>query len=459
MLQNIIPPRLKSVFGKRPPGLGAGWRKRALILVGVAVALFLIGHLGVRYVLWPQIEKSKASVEKLISARAGVNASIDELRVSWTGIRPAFEIDGLRFEGSNQTQSLLKIQKIYGQLSWKSFYHLAPYFHEIHLEGAEIYAQRNSKGALSIAGIPINSGSSDYSAENWLFSQDAIEVNNVKLFWDDQLNKKSLTFIDISNLSLNNGIRRHQGLITASTPWTNGIIEVKVNFAHRLGGQAGNWHDWIGTLSWNLNNLDLNQIAKDFKLGLNTLEGMLSSNGSLNIDNAQPDGGEFFIAVDNLVVQSSKSEDAIALGRLETNLLQETNDGLIAISTKTFAWRDMGSPKSAPLEKLSPMTFRWRPPGADGEIKEFGFSSPKISMEDIALFAVNLPLSKKVHQWIKNSQAEGELEDLDIHWSESKSALSALNIPGGWFKSNKLGFTVSAKLINLSFVGMNKSIP
>ena len=130
MLQNIIPPRLKSVFGKRPPGLGAGWRKRALILVGVAVALFLIGHLGVRYVLWPQIEKSKASVEKLISARAGVNASIDELRVSWTGIRPAFEIDGLRFEGSNQTQSLLKIQKIYGQLSWKSFYHLAPYFQQ-----------------------------------------------------------------------------------------------------------------------------------------------------------------------------------------------------------------------------------------------------------------------------------------------------------------------------------------
>jgi len=459
MLQNIIPPRLKSVFGKRPPGFGAGWRKRALILAGFAIALFLIGHLGVRYVLWPQIEKSKASVEKLISARAGVNASIDDLRVSWTGIRPSFEIDGLSFSNPNQNQPLLKIKKIYGELSWKSFYHLAPYFHEIHLEDAEIYAQRNAKGALSIAGISINSGSSDYSAENWLFAQDAIEVSNVKLFWDDQLNKKSLTFIDISNLSLNNGIRRHKGLITASTPWTKGAIEVKVNFAHRLGGQAGNWRDWIGTLSWNLNDLDLNQITKDFKLGLNTLEGILSSNGSLNIDNAKPDGGEFFIAVDNLVVQSSKSEDAIALGRLETNLLQETNDGLIAISTKTFTWRDINTPKSAPLEKLSPMTFRWRPPGADGEIKEFGFSSPKISVEDVALFAVNLPLSRKVHQWIKNSKAKGDLENLDVHWSESKSALSALNIPGGWFKSNKLDFTVSAKLINLSFVGMNKSIP
>ena len=105
------------------------------------------------------------------------------------------------------------------------------------------------------------------------------------------------------------------------------------------------------------------------------------------------------------------------------------------------------------------MTFRWKPPGADGEIKEFGFSSPKILVEDVALFALNLPLSKKVHQWIKASHAEGELQNLDIHWSENKSALSALKIPGGWFKSNKLNFSVSAKLINLSFVGINKAMP
>ena len=459
MLQKIIPPRLKSVFAKRPPGLGGDWRKRILILGGIVLVLFVIGHLGVRYVLWPQIEKSKASVEKLISTRTGVNVSIDDLKVSWTGIRPSFEMSGLRFNSPDKSKSLLSIDKIYGELSWNSFYHLAPYFHEIHFEGAEIYAQRNTKGAITIAGIPLDSNSSDYSAENWLFAQDSIEANKVKLFWDDQQNKKTVTSIEVLNLVLTNGIRRHNGSLTATTPWTKGPAEVKVNFTPHLGGQAGNWRDWIGTVSWNLTDLDLRQISKEFKLGIHTLEGVLSSNGNLKIDNAQPDGGEFFIAVDNLVIQSAKSEDAIALGRLEANLVQETNDGLIAISTKTFAWRDMDSPKSAPLEKLSPMTFRWRPPAADGEIKEFGFSSPKISVDDATLFALNLPLSKKVHQWIKDAQAEGDLEDVDIHWSESKSALSALNIPGGWFKSNKLDFTVSAKLINLSFIGVNKSMP
>ena len=397
MLQKIIPPRLKSVLAKRPQGLNRAWRKRALILLGVVVTIFVLGHVGIRFVLWPQIEKSKASVERLLSARIGADVSMDALQVSWTGIRPNFEIEGLRFNGPDQSKPLLYIQKIDGQLSWASFYHLAPFFHDLNIENAEIYAQRNSKGVISVAGISIDGKPNDYSAENWLFSQNEIRVNNVKFFWNDQLKKKTSASIDIQSLALSNGIRSHQGSLSATTPWNKGPLTLNIDVAHHIGGQAGNWHDWIGTVSWNLNELQLTQIANDFALPLNTLEGVLSSNGKLKIDNANPDGGDIYLAADNLTIQLSKDEDAIALGRLETNLSQETDSGLISLTTKTFAWRDIDSPTSTPLENLSPMTFRWRPPAGDGEIKEFGFSSPKISVEDIALFALNLPLSKKVH--------------------------------------------------------------
>ncbi|MBU3616129.1 YhdP family protein [Polynucleobacter sp. JS-Polo-80-F4] len=459
MLQKFIPPRLKSVLAKRPQGSSGAWRKRALILAGVVATLFVLGHVGVRFVLWPQIEKSKASVEKLISARIGADVSMDSLQVSWTGIRPNFEIEGLRFNNPDKSQPLLFVQKINGQLSWASFYHLAPFFHELNIENAEIYTQRNKKGVITIAGISVDGNSNDYSAENWLFAQNEIRISNVKILWDDRLQKKAVTTIDIQSLSLSNGIRSHQGSVSAATPWTKGPLTLDIDLVHHIGGQAGNWRDWIGTISWNLNELQLSQIASDFSLPLNALEGILNSNGKLKIDNGKPDGGEIYLAADNFTIQLSKDEDAIALGRLETSLIQENDGGLIAVTTKNFAWRDSDSPKSSPLENLSPMTFRWRPPAGDGEIKEFGFSSPKILVEDIALFALNLPLSKKVHQWIKASKADGELQDLDINWSESKSPLSALNIPGGWFKSNKLDFTVSGKLIDLSFVGINKSMP
>ncbi len=462
MLQKLIPPRLKSVLAKRPPGSDRSWRKRALILAGFVAVLFVIGHVGVRFILWPQIEKSKASVEKLISARIGAEVSMESLHVSWTGIRPDFEIEGLRFNGPDKLKPLLFIHKINGQLSWSSFYHLAPFFHELKIENAEIYAQRNSKGAITIAGISIDGNSNNYSTENWLLAQNEIRLSDVTLFWDDQLKKRPISSIAIQSLSLSNGIRSHQGSLRATTPWTKGPLTLDMDLVHHLGGQAGNWRDWIGTISWNLNEIQLTQISNDFSLPINTLEGILNSNGKLKIDNGKPDGGEIYLAADNLTIQLSKDEDAIALGRLETNLVQETDNGLISITTKTFSWRDVDSAKSTPLENLSPMTFRWRPPADGGEIKEFGFSSPKILVEDIALFALNLPLSKKVHQWIKASKADGELQNLEINWSESKSplsALSALNIPGGWFKSNKLDFTVSGKLIDLSFVGINKTMP
>jgi len=459
MLQNMIPPRLKSVLAKRPHGLSGAWRKRILILTGIILIFSVLVHLGVRFILWPQIETSKDSVERLLSARIGAEVSMDKLRVSWIGIRPEFEIEGLRFNGPDKNQPLLSIQRIDGELSWNSFYHLTPYFHELHFEGAQIYSQRSSKGVITIAGIPIHGNPDDHSAENWLFAQNNIQLRNVKLSWDDQLNKKTLTSIEIQNLSLSNGIRNHKGSLSATTPWTTGPIAINVDFSHRLGGQPGNWRDWIGSISWDLNSLNLNQITKEFAIPLSSLEGVLSTNGKLKIDNGKPDGGDVYLAADNLTLQLLKGEDAIAFGRLETNLTQETVDGLIAVTTKSFAWRDEESPKTAPLENLSPMTFRWKPPAPDGEIKEFGFSSPKILVEDVALFALNLPLSKKVHTWIKSSKADGELQDLDIKWSESKSPLSALNIPGGWFKSNKLDFTVSGKLIDVSFVGINKSMP
>lgn len=459
MLGNIIPPRLKGAFTKDPQISGKAWHKRALILIALVAALFVIGHLGIRFIVWPQIEKSKASIEKLLSARIGANVSMDKLEVAWTGIRPNFEVEGLRFNGADPSKPLLFVEKINGALSWNSLYYFEPYFHELNLKGAQIDVRRDSKGLISIAGLPIHSQPNDYSAENWLFAQNDIQINDVKLLWDDQKSQKQLSTIDIKNLTLSNGFRKHQGVLSATTPWTTGPLEVKVNFAQRLMGQAGNWRHWIGAIEWDFTNLNLTQIAKEFKLRPKALEGSASSKGKLNIDNGQPNGGEVYFAADNLLVQLSKEENAIIFGRVETNLTQENIDGMISINTKTLAWRDTQSAKNTSLENLSPMTFRWRPPGADGEIKEFGFSSPKIQVKDVALFALNLPLSKKVQRWIKDSQANGELQNLDINWSESKSALSTLKLPGNWFKSNKLDFTVSGRLIDLSFTGVNKSMP
>lgn len=459
MLRNIIRTRLQSVLQKRPPGSGGRWRKRALILAGVTVAFFVVGHLGVRFVLWPQIEKSKPSLERLMSARLGAKVTMDAVQVSWTGIRPKFAIQGLRFNGGTNSTPPLLIQNINGQLSWLSFYHLAPYFHEITFDQVQLYAQRDTKGVVSIAGIPILNNADNFAVGNWLLAQTDIQINNAKIFWEDQQSQKLKTSIDIQNVHLSNGMRSHEGQLVAQTPWSPNPIKLEAGFVHHLAGQAGDWHDWIGNFSWDLAELNLSQISKDISLPLYDLAGKLNSKGSLKLDGGKANGGQMSLTADQLRVQLNKGEDPLEFGRLETDLVQDTDGGLNSITTKTLSWRSIDSPATAPLDKLSPITFRWRPPKDGGEIKEFGFSSPKIQVEDIALFALNLPLPKKIHQWIKISEADGELQNLDMNWSESQSALSALPIPGNWFSSNKLDFTISAKLNDISFTGVNKSMP
>jgi uncharacterized protein (TIGR02099 family) len=459
MLRNIIRTRLQSVLQKRPPGSSGRWRKRALILAGITVAFFVFGHLGVRFVLWPQIEKSKPTLERLMSARLGTNVTMDAVQVSWTGIRPSFTVEGLRFNNANTSTPPLLVKNISGQLSWLSFYHLAPYFHEITFDQVQLYAQRDAKGLVSIAGIPIHGNADNFATENWLLAQNDIQINNAKIFWEDQQSRKLKTSIDIQSIHLNNGIRSHEGQLVAQTPWSPNPIKLQADFVHHLGGQAGDWRDWVGNFSWDFAELNLNQISKDLRLPLYDLAGKLNSKGSMKLDGGQANGGQISLVADNLRVQLNQDEDPVEFGRLETDLLQETDGGLNSITTKTLAWRNIDSPSSTPLDKLSPITFRWRPPKDGGEIKEFGFSSPKIQVEDIALFALNLPLPKKIHQWIKISEADGELQNVDMNWSESQSALSALPIPGNWFSSNRLDFTISAKLNDISFTGVNKSMP
>ena len=460
MPQNITPPSLKSVGQKRPQRLKGGrWWKRAAILFVVILGLLVSTHLVIRFVIWPQIEKSKPALERLIGARLGAEVSIDTVEVSWEGMRPAFRIQDLRFINRSKSANPLEIQNISGELSWLSFYHLKPYFHQLNFDGAEIDIQRNEEGVVAIAGIPLNPDSKDFSAENWLLAQNNIAISNSKIHWQDLNHKKLKATIEIQNLALINGIRNHSASLTIVSPWHSGPLTVNAEFAHRLNGQAGNWRDWIGNFSWDIAELNLIQLTQDFNLPITILTGTLNSKGHLSIDKGLPDGGDASFKANQLRIQLSKESEPLEFGHLETNFIQTNKNKLLSITTQNFSWRDFQSAENSPLKTLSPMTFRWRPPENGTELKEFGFASPNIRIEDAALFALNLPLPKKIRHWIGLSKTHGELQNVEISWAENKSSLATLPIPGNFFNTSKLDFDISAKLNDVSFIGPSEGMP
>jgi uncharacterized protein (TIGR02099 family) len=440
------------------------WFKRLMKVLLVLLVLAVSLHFGVRYLVWPQIEKSKPALEKLIGSRLGITVTMDDVRVSWDGLRPEFDIDGLRFfesgasslSRSAQTIPVLEIKSISGELSLLSFYHLSPYFQKLTIRDADLTAVRDQSGVISIAGIALDPNESGYASSNWLLAQNAIELSNVVIHWRDLEKKKLNTDVRIESFGLSNGLRSHLAQVVGYLPGDPNPVRLGADFRHGLGSESGNWRNWSGQFTWDFKGLNLNRLALDFKFPLPMLEGIVESRGLVSLSNGNLNGADAILLADDLRLQFKPERDLLEFGRLEAEI-QETSKGKTrSVTTKKLAWRDFGSPKNTPLKELSPMSFYWTPPKAGEEIREFGFSSPRISVDDATRFALNLPLPNKLNRIIAGSKASGLLENVDIQWAEKKSALP---LPKTLLPNANLAFSIKADLSNFRFLGPRNVLP
>ena len=441
------------------------WWRRLLILMAALVVLFILGHLTIRFWLWPQVETSKPVIERIIGARLGAEVEIDQLTVDWVGLSPSFQIEGFRFAYPSKNKisksaPLLEIKQIKGELSWLTLYHLKPYFARIEFDDARIEMRRDKKGNISIAGVDLKNDPSDFSAVNWLLNQDQISIKNAQIMWQDLARNPIPIAIQLDRFVLTNGIRRHHGELSLQSPWHKQPLQLQANFIHYLASEAGNWRNWNGEFSWVLSGLNLAQLSQDFTLPIYSVAGLLSSNGKLVLDGGKPESSAIEFSGDQLQLQTTKEKEGLGFGHIEFNLTQTSAGKMILLTTKNLAWRNLQSAVNSPLKKMESMTFKWRTPEKNADLKEFGFSAPSIQIADLTLFAKNLPLPKKLSQLITNARASGELQNIDLSWAETKSPLPlSLPLPSSWFGEAQLDLDLSIKLVDVSFTTPFKALP
>ncbi|NBP21078.1 MAG: membrane-like protein, partial [Burkholderiaceae bacterium] len=465
MTEKKYPLRLKDLLRLRPTTSSwAQWSRRLLILGLIIVSLGVIGHLLIRFVVWPQIETSKPAIEKLLSERIGVSVKIDHLHVHWEGIRPVFDMTGLEFiPNPNQQTALipnspgLKIREIRGELSWSSVYHLKPHFNKLQASDAIIQVVRDKQERLFVAGILAGTGADDLDTQNWLFSQNNLELNNATILWKDFSKSKSdVADLRIETLALRSGIRTHELNIGLFSPWHQGKLSLSGKFVHRIGGEPGNWRDWIGDFQWDVQSLDIGQLTRDFEIPFKQLSGVLRSSGALSLSKGLPDGGQFALSIDHPIFQQSKSNQAIEFAQLELDAKQFTSGKFVSLGIQRFIWREKNQGANTAPESLAPMTFSWQVPKKNTEIEKFSFSSSKIGLQNLSLFALNLPLPSRIRQIIEQSEPRGELNDVSITWSENKSTIPLV---GGLISGQGPKFDVSGKLNNVSVKRYQDIVP
>ncbi len=465
MTEKKYPLRFKDLIRMRPDATSwSRWSRRLVILALVAVGLMIVGHLVIRFIVWPQLETSKPAVEKLLSQRIGVEVKINQLNVYWQGIRPVFDIRDLEFvvDAKRNPSTIsdkphLKIAEIRGELSWSSLYHLKPYFTKLHASNAVIQVTRDSQKRLYVAGILAGDGGDDLHLENWLFNQGDLKISDINILWKDFSKSKADTAdLRIESMQLQNGIRQHELDAAIYSPWHQGTFTLSGKFSHRLGGQAGYWRDWMGDFQWKVEQLDLGQFSRDFEIPFKQLSGVLGSSGSIALNKGIPDGGEFKLTIEQPVFQQSKSNQALEFGRLEMEAKQFTSGKFISLGVQRFTWLNKNQKPGTPMESLAPMTIGWQAPKRDGELEKFAFSSAKISLENLSLFAMNLPIPNRIRQVLEQTQPRGELIDVDITWAEPKSDIPLI---GGLLSGQGPKFTITGNLNQVGIKAYRDIIP
>ncbi len=465
MTEKKYPLRLKALLNLRPDATSwSRWSRRLVILTVLMVGLMILGHLVIRFIVWPQLETSKPAVEKLLSKRIGVEVKIKELNLYWQGMRPVFDIRDLEFIVDTKRNPniiagspTLKIAEIRGELSWSSFYYLKPYFTKLHASNAVLQVTRDPQKRLYVAGIFAGDGGDDFHLENWLFKQNDLKIADINILWKDfSKSKTDAAALRVESLQLQNGVWGHELNAALYSPWHQGKLSFTGKFSHRLGGQAGDWRDWTGNFQWSVQQLDLGQFSRDFEIPFKQLKGVLGSSGSIALSKGIPNGGQFTLAIEQPVFQQSKSNQAIEFGRLEIEARQFTSGKLISLGVQRFAWLNKNQKPGTPMESLAPMTFGWQAPKRDGELEKFSFSSAKISLENLSLFAMNLPIPNRIRQVLEQTEPRGELKDVDITWAEPKS-----NIPliGGLLSGQGPTFNITGTLNQVGIKGYRDSIP
>ena len=465
MTEKKYPLRLKDLLTMRPDATSwSRWSRRLAILALVTVGLMILGHLVIRFILWPQLETSKSAVEKLLSQRIGVEVKINEINVYWQGIRPVFDIRDLEFvvDAKRNPSTIsdkphLKIAEIRGELSWSSFYHLKPYFTKLHASNAVIQVTRDSQKRLYVAGILAGDGGDDFHLENWLFKQGDLKISDITILWKDfSKSKADAADLRIESMQLQNGFRQHELDAALYSPWHQGKLSLSGKFSHRFGGQAGYWRDWVGDFQWEVQQLDLGQFSRDFEIPFKQLSGVLGSSGSIALNKGIPDGGQFKLTIEQPVFQQSKSNQALEFGRLEMEARQFTSGKFISLGVQQFAWLNKNQKPGTPMESLAPMTFGWQAPKRDGELEKFAFSSAKISLENLSLFAMNLPIPNRIRQVLEQTNPRGEINDVEITWAEPKSSIPLI---GGLLSGQGPKFSISGTLNQISITGYRDTIP
>lgn len=427
--------------------MGFLWRwhwRIAGILATLAIAMFLIAVLGLRYWFLPNVDQYRETIASAISSAAGQRITIGRIAGSWTGLRPHLVLQDVELHDSRGRPALI-LGRVENTLSWWTLFLGKPRFHSLVIDHPTLTVRRDPQGVIFVAGIPVNRAGASGGFSDWILNQRQILVQGAVIQWlDEQRQAPPLVLSHVDFLLRNRGGRHRFGVRATPPAALASALDIRGDLRGRSFQDMGKWR---GTLYARVDYLDLGAWRQWISYPVDLSQGRGALRVWTDVDGLKPAGITADVRLEGVTAKLAKDVQQLALNRLAGRV----------------AWRHLERGFEMKLSRLTlegppgkveqPLDFDLRlEKAADGRLADGAIAAKSLSLDPLLAYAPYLPLDEVSRRNLARFSPRGGFSDLTLDWTGNWAEPQQYAIRGHF---SNLGINAVDKLPGISGVTGN----
>ena len=425
--------------------------------LGTFLSIIFLTQVVARFLIWPQLELRKAQIEQVITKELGVDVKIGEIHADWEYLRPSFEIKNITFKKDPKgdesfSNQVLEVPRISGVLAWSSIWSLSPRFHDLFTENIQLTAYRDQQGLWSFAGIPVSNTGGDSNTLTWILNERNLNAKNFHVTVKDDLDGSSINEFTVENFSLKNQMNNHLIQLNSFVKPTQGILNFSGEFQHKLFSDVGNWKNWQGSFTGEIQKINAANLLKITKLPIKSGSGQVVFKGQVNLNHGVFQESNAHLSANEVNVIWANDQPDLHLNKLQIDANQYAKDTTQIIDFKNFYWQFQDNNQKT--HSINDLSLRITPDQTNEAISKIELNAPNIPLTELALLAQSIPLPAKIYKPLRQAQPEGNLEKFHFIWHKDQPEKRLLT------KAQTTDeFEIQGLLKNIGWRSVGESIP
>lgn len=414
IIPSLMQPELASTPTTLPPRLklwaiATRWLLALLLLCALLLGL---GWALLHWMIVPRIDEFRPALQNLARQATGLQIEIGGLQARSRGLMPSFELNQVTLLDA-QGQAALRLPRVLVAISPRSVAKLG--LEQLVIEGAELELRRTTDGRLLLAGIDISAQPhmDIQPALDWLFSQTEWALRGGLVRWQDELHKVRMELRQVDWVMRNSGQRHQMRLDATPEPQWGERFSLRGQLRQPLlSGGAGNWRSWNGELYAEFSRIEATAIEAYARLaGVEVEDGRGAIRSWMDVQKGRIVGILADVQLQDLRAQAGPKLPPLKLKQVQGRLGWQLMDRSFQASAESLSLEGLDG------QRWSAGQLRWTGQGTDlHALTGQQFMADQLDLASLSSLALRLPLPTELQDPLRNLQAQGQVEGLQLSW-------------------------------------------